>query len=175
MNRMCSIACIVSVVIWSTHDTEPQRLAIVEILWHGSEASVACAHTLPIALSLTYVTRTPLPPGHGNASMGEFSDVTAPSYAQRSWFQVAALKRRGSIQVSYDTTAFSGFATRPVREPARLENSIISKDWAYFVSRREAKGLAVYFKLFREGASPKDSAACVRKWKKLGQYSSAVR
>lgn len=157
MDRICSFGCILAVTIWSTHDFEAQKLAIVEILWHGSEATVQHASI-----------RT------WNAGYGEYYlNTESPPFSQ---FRVEALlKHRGAMKISYDSRSFSGTATHPIHDPAAAPDVLLSKSWAYFVSRSDDGGLAVYFKLFREGASPKDSAALVREWMKLGQYRNAVR
>jgi len=150
MQRMVHLATL-AVTIWSTHDLEPQKLAVVEILWHASEASVQHASIRRF---------------YGESWLG----------TQFGQFRVVGLmKPRGAIQVFYDSSAFSGIATHPLHDSAASPEALVSKDWAYFVSRGGEEGLAVYFKLYREGASPKDSAACIRKWMQLGHYKTVVR
>jgi len=150
MHRICSLSFTLAVTIWSTHDLEPQKLAIVQIRWHGSEASVQYVHILP---------------AHGecwfNTELSQFRIVPL-------------LQPRGAVQVFYDAGAVTGIATRPFHDSAAPSEALLSKDWAYFVSRGGEEGLAVYFKLFRESTSPKDSADCVRKWMKLGHYRTVV-
>jgi hypothetical protein len=156
MHRICSFGCILAVTIWSTHDFEAQKLAIVEILWHGSEASVERAYTRPF---------------YGECYFGPES-----RFIEFSQFRVVALsKPRGAIQVFYNQDVFTGIATRPLHDSSASPEVLLSKDWAYFVSRGGEEGLAVYCKLFRQGACPKDSAGCVREWMKLGHYRTVVR
>src|SRR5262245_31353100 len=111
MQPICSFGCILAVTIWSTHDFEAQKLAVVEILWHGSEASVQHASIRPF---------------YGECWLG----------TEISQFRVVGLlKPRGAIQVFYDGNACSGIATRPLHDSAASPEALLSRDWAYFVSR----------------------------------------
>ena len=102
------------------------------------------------------------------AAAEQHLDVRAPG--REAHFHLVPLQKRGAMEIVCSSPMYCGGSTRPLTRGTPTPGRIQCRDWGYFVTRSDHLVYAVYFKLYREGKCPRDSAQVIKEWKKLGHY-----